>query len=240
MIEADEKTLWCGNLSEQVTEELLYELFMQAGPLNKVRIARDRDGRQRTFAFITYCHEVSVPYAINLFRGTALFHRTLHLQSRSQTTLLPPPIRSTSLDPSFDFLAQTNVKKQFAEMTEQLQDFDRKGLPSPRPCSDSNDDLIVASLQGNWSHRHHPYRNDDNNRRHKGHSFISLCHESHSTRVVFQLSSVVAVEAPPTHRPVSQVSATMFELVQPVINSDKGRSFIIKGRIEGFCNFLLA
>lgn len=31
MIDADNKTLWCGNLAEQVTEELLYELFLQVG-----------------------------------------------------------------------------------------------------------------------------------------------------------------------------------------------------------------
>lgn len=29
MIEEDNKTIWCGNLPEQVTEELLYELFLQ-------------------------------------------------------------------------------------------------------------------------------------------------------------------------------------------------------------------
>lgn len=29
MIEEDNKTIWCGNLAEQVTEELLYELFLQ-------------------------------------------------------------------------------------------------------------------------------------------------------------------------------------------------------------------
>lgn len=29
MSEEDERTLWCGNLAEKVTEELLYELFLQ-------------------------------------------------------------------------------------------------------------------------------------------------------------------------------------------------------------------
>lgn len=31
MSEEDERTLWCGNLSDKVTEELLYELFVQVG-----------------------------------------------------------------------------------------------------------------------------------------------------------------------------------------------------------------
>ena len=33
MSEEDERTLWCGNLSEKVTEELLYELFVQVSNL---------------------------------------------------------------------------------------------------------------------------------------------------------------------------------------------------------------
>ncbi|CAG4972244.1 unnamed protein product [Parnassius apollo] len=165
MIEEDNKTLWCGNLPEQVTEELLYELFLQAGPLEKVRIARDRDGRQKNFAFITYCHEVSVPYAIQLFRGTALFHRTLVLQSRGCMAVLPPPIRSYGTEPCIDFAYQANITQQFANMTEKLKDEAQTAIQYPMQRSDYNDKLTIASLQGNWSHRHHPYHSKD-----KGHN----------------------------------------------------------------------
>lgn len=183
MIEEDKKTLWCGNLSEQVTEEILYELFLQAGPLEKVRIARERDGRQKNFAFITYSHEVSVPYAINLFRGTALYHRTLALQTRGQTAHLPPPIRCFGPDPTMDMLVQTNVAQQFADMTEKmLSDGHRYAAATWRP----NDDLTVASLQGNWSHRHHPYRHKDKGNseefrsREKHDSYKGNSHNAHS------------------------------------------------------------
>ncbi|XP_028172065.1 RNA-binding protein 7 [Ostrinia furnacalis] len=159
MVEDDNRTLWCGNLPEQVTEELLYELFLQAGPLEKVRIARDKDGRQKSFAFITFCHEVSVPYAIALFRGTALYHKTLTLQGRGRPSLLPPPIRCQGPDPNIDFsAAQANVVQQFAEMTDRLKEEEFKLSQSPR--HDTTDKLVLASLQGNWSHRHHPYRSD--------------------------------------------------------------------------------
>ena len=38
--EDDEKlrTLWCGGLSEKVTDTILYELFLNAGPLDKITI----------------------------------------------------------------------------------------------------------------------------------------------------------------------------------------------------------
>ncbi|KAJ8721660.1 hypothetical protein PYW07_002435 [Mythimna separata] len=161
MAEDDNKTIWCGNLPEQVDEELLYELFLQAGPLEKVRIPRDRDGRQKNFAFITYCHEVSVPYALNLFRGTSLFHRTLSLQSRGRMVTLPPPIRCYGLEPPIEFPQQTNIAKQFVDMTEHLKEDEFKSMSMSRPPLDPTDRLVMASLQGNWSHRHHPYRNKD-------------------------------------------------------------------------------
>ncbi|CAD0199692.1 unnamed protein product [Chrysodeixis includens] len=164
MIDDDNKTLWCGNLPEQATEELLYELFLQAGPLEKVRIPRDRDRRQKNFAFITYCHEVSVPYAINLFRGTSLFHRTLSLQSRGRMAMLPPPIRCYGLEPPIEFPQQANIAQQFADMTELLKEEDFRSVNMSRPPTDPNDRLTIASLQGNWTHRHHPYRPKD-----KGH-----------------------------------------------------------------------
>ncbi|XP_068632644.1 RNA-binding protein 7 [Battus philenor] len=161
MIDEDSRTLWCGNLPEQITEELLYELFLQAGPLEKVRIPRDRDGRQKNFAFITYCHDVSVPYAIQLFRGTALFHRTLSLQCRSLMAALPPPIRSYGSEPCMDFIYQQNIAQQFANMTEKLKDEAQNAIQYPLQRNDYNDKLTIASLQGNWSHRHHPYHPKD-------------------------------------------------------------------------------
>lgn len=41
--------LWCGGLDEKVTQELLYELMMQAGPVEKVTKPKDKN-----FAFILF------------------------------------------------------------------------------------------------------------------------------------------------------------------------------------------
>lgn len=50
----DARTLFCANISDKVTEALLFELFLQGGPVEKVAQPKDKDGRARTFAFITY------------------------------------------------------------------------------------------------------------------------------------------------------------------------------------------
>jgi len=85
----DDRTVWCGNLSEKVTEEVLYELFLQAGPLETVKIPKDNNGRQRNFGFITFKHVCSVPYSLALFEGTSLFNKVLLLQSRNTNTDIP-------------------------------------------------------------------------------------------------------------------------------------------------------
>ncbi|XP_037087686.1 uncharacterized protein LOC119108205 [Pollicipes pollicipes] len=78
-----DRTIWCGNVSGEVTDEVLYELFLQAGPLERVRRPRDqRTGDPRPFAFVTYEDEESVPYALELYRDTKLFGRVLRLQAQ--------------------------------------------------------------------------------------------------------------------------------------------------------------
>ncbi|CAN2387642.1 poly(U) RNA binding [Pristimantis euphronides] len=79
--EAD-RTLYVGNLDGGVREEILYELFLQAGPLTKVTIAKDKDGNLKSFGFVSFKHAESVPYAISLLNGIRLFGRPIKLHYR--------------------------------------------------------------------------------------------------------------------------------------------------------------
>ncbi|KAJ8390626.1 hypothetical protein AAFF_G00102320 [Aldrovandia affinis] len=78
-----DRTVFVGNLHSSVKEEILFELFLQAGPLKKVTIARDREGRQRSYGFVCYKHQESVPYAIALLNGIRLYGRPIRLQYSS-------------------------------------------------------------------------------------------------------------------------------------------------------------
>ncbi|NWS74720.1 RBM7 protein, partial [Crotophaga sulcirostris] len=80
--EAD-RTLFVGNLDPKVTEELIFELFHQAGPVIKVKIPKDRDGRPKQFAFVNFKHEESVPYGLNLLNGIKLYGRPIRIQFRA-------------------------------------------------------------------------------------------------------------------------------------------------------------
>ncbi|KAG9466705.1 splicing regulator RBM11 [Eleutherodactylus coqui] len=79
--EAD-RTIFVGNLDCNVKEEILYELFLQAGPLTKVTIAKDKEGNLKSFGFVCFKHPESVPYAISLLNGIRLFGRPIKLQYR--------------------------------------------------------------------------------------------------------------------------------------------------------------
>lgn len=79
----DQRTIWCGNLSEKLTEEILYELFLQAGPIQRVSIPKDREGRPLSYGFVTFKHESSVQYATQLLNGISLFERRINLKPRT-------------------------------------------------------------------------------------------------------------------------------------------------------------
>ncbi|KAM9300691.1 splicing regulator RBM11 [Morus bassanus] len=79
--EAD-RTLFVGNLESRVREEILYELFLQAGPLTKVTICKDKDGKPKSFGFVCFKHKESVHYAIALLNGIRLYGRPIKVQYR--------------------------------------------------------------------------------------------------------------------------------------------------------------
>ncbi|KAK8402373.1 hypothetical protein O3P69_000649 [Scylla paramamosain] len=108
MEDEDSRTVWVGNFDPDVTtEEVLYELFLQAGPLHYVKIPKDKmTGRSKSFGFICFRHSVSVPYAIELMNDIDVNGRNLRVQSRNhqqlqQQGLSCGPGGIHSLDPNF-------------------------------------------------------------------------------------------------------------------------------------------
>ncbi|XP_078388032.1 RNA-binding protein 7-like [Cetorhinus maximus] len=78
-----DKTLFIGNLDLRVTEELLFELFLQAGPLLVVKIPKDKDGKSKQFAFVHFKHVESVHYGKDLLNGIQLYGKAIKIQFRS-------------------------------------------------------------------------------------------------------------------------------------------------------------
>ncbi|XP_060702693.1 RNA-binding protein 7-like isoform X2 [Hemiscyllium ocellatum] len=76
-------TLFIGNLDQRVTEELLFELFLQSGPLLAVKIPKDKDGKSKQYAFVHFKHVESVHYGKNLLNGIQLYGKAIKIQFRS-------------------------------------------------------------------------------------------------------------------------------------------------------------
>src|SRR5213594_1810830 len=72
------KRLYVGNLSFQVTEADLSELFAQVGSVDSVKLITDRDtGRSKGFAFVEMSDDSAAAQAISKFNGTDLNGRNL-------------------------------------------------------------------------------------------------------------------------------------------------------------------
>ncbi|KRZ71267.1 RNA-binding protein 7 [Trichinella papuae] len=76
----DDRTLVVLNCHKNVTEELLYELFVQAGPVQNVK-----KRKACPHAFVTFFHSESVPYTIKVMNGIRLFGQPLRLRPRPHT-----------------------------------------------------------------------------------------------------------------------------------------------------------
>lgn len=83
--------LWCGNLNDECSEEILFELFLQAGPLVSVK-----KPKEKTFAFVTFKHKESVKYAIDVMDGICLFGRFVNMRHREKNN------SGASRDESYD------------------------------------------------------------------------------------------------------------------------------------------
>jgi cold-inducible RNA-binding protein len=72
------KKLYVGNLSYNVTEVQIRELFAQVGEISEVNVIMDRDtGQSKGFAFVQMADDNAATEAIRRFNGHSLDDRAL-------------------------------------------------------------------------------------------------------------------------------------------------------------------
>jgi len=84
-----DRTLFCINIDQRCTEEILYELFLQAGPIENVIRKEDRNGN--LICLIIYKHIKSCDYAIKILNGITLFNMSLKVQLSQAPGTRPTP-----------------------------------------------------------------------------------------------------------------------------------------------------
>ncbi|KAL0913974.1 hypothetical protein M5K25_017469 [Dendrobium thyrsiflorum] len=80
-----EATTYVGNLDPQITEELLWELFVQAGPVVNVYVPKDRvTNLHQGYGFIEFRSEEDADYAIKILNMIKLYGKPIRVNKASQ------------------------------------------------------------------------------------------------------------------------------------------------------------
>ncbi|KAL6772318.1 hypothetical protein ACKKBG_A29765 [Auxenochlorella protothecoides x Auxenochlorella symbiontica] len=80
-----EATVYVGNVDPQVTEELLWELFVQAGPVVNVYMPKDRvTNLHQSYGFVEFRSEEDADYSIKILNMTKLYGKPIRVNKASQ------------------------------------------------------------------------------------------------------------------------------------------------------------
>jgi len=78
-------TLYVGDLDQQVTEPLLWELMLQAGPVVNVHIPKDKlSGVHSGYGFVEFLSEEDAEYAIKVMNMIKLYGKPIRINKASQ------------------------------------------------------------------------------------------------------------------------------------------------------------
>ncbi|KAG7663143.1 uncharacterized protein J8A68_003321 [[Candida] subhashii] len=80
-------TLYFGNIDPQVTELLMYELFIQFGPVRSINVPKDRILKtHQGYGFVEFRSSLDAGYTLDILRGVRLFGKLLKLKKIDQGT----------------------------------------------------------------------------------------------------------------------------------------------------------
>jgi len=141
-------TLFVGNIHDNVSEDIMFELFLQVGPIKRLSMPKDRNtGAGRGFGFVTFKHEVSVDYAINVFRDTKLFGRYLNIKRKQEKSTATPSkaAEGENSEDRFNDFQNTN-RSQPSDFQNRSED---RALPHMKAEKE------YRGIQGNGMPNHH-------------------------------------------------------------------------------------
>lgn len=80
-----EATLYIGNIDMKVTEDILWELFLQCGPVVSVQIPRDKVTTDHSgYGFVEFRAEEDADYAIKIMHLIKLYGKPIKVNKASQ------------------------------------------------------------------------------------------------------------------------------------------------------------
>jgi len=78
-------TCYVGNLDTKVDDELLWELMIQAGPVQSLSLPRDKiTGAHQGYGFIEFKHEEDADYCVRIMNMVKLFQKPIRVNKSAQ------------------------------------------------------------------------------------------------------------------------------------------------------------
>ena len=78
-------TIYVGNLDQRVHEELVWELFIQVGPVVNVHMPRDKlSNEHQCYGFVEFRNEEDADYAIKIMHMIKLYGKPIKVNKASQ------------------------------------------------------------------------------------------------------------------------------------------------------------
>ncbi|CAG9539941.1 unnamed protein product [Cercopithifilaria johnstoni] len=117
MDDPSERTCYVCSLHENVTEELLKELFSQVGPLDTVilRTSSNRDsGPTHRYALIVFKHEVSVLFACEMLDRIELFKKQISVRPKQGTQQALQYRNNTSVSASHNSISYPSMSRNYS------------------------------------------------------------------------------------------------------------------------------
>lgn len=115
-------TCYVGNLDEQLTEELLWEMMLQAGPIINVHMPRDKvTGSHQGYGFVEFRTEEDADYALKVMNSVKLFGKPIRVNKASQdkkTLEVGANLFIGGLDPDVDEKMLYDTFSAFGTITE--------------------------------------------------------------------------------------------------------------------------
>uniref|UniRef100_A0A3Q0SL95 Splicing factor 3B subunit 4 n=1 Tax=Amphilophus citrinellus TaxID=61819 RepID=A0A3Q0SL95_AMPCI len=81
--ERNQATVYVGGLDEKVSEPLLWELFLQAGPVVNTHMPKDRVTGQHQYGFVEFLSEEDADYAIKIMNMIKLYGKPIRVNKAS-------------------------------------------------------------------------------------------------------------------------------------------------------------
>lgn len=116
-------TVYVGNLDNRVDKALIYELFVQIGPVTHIKLPKETtDDDHLKYAFVKFSNTEDTEYACKLFDGkVSLFGKTLKVRKSNQRNEVAAfdvgaKLFIKNVDESIDVPQLSNIFKKFGNL----------------------------------------------------------------------------------------------------------------------------